>query len=79
MRQGEKDLLCAYIYNNYVRLESNIHQLQNNIRFRHVDVADCMEYICALQEFETFKEVTKHIRILLKLDEGGSFGDLTEE
>lgn len=68
MTKLEKDLICSYIYNNYVRLEDNIITLQNNIRFRKVDVADCMEYICALQEFETFKEVTKHIRLLLKLD-----------
>lgn len=79
MRQSEKDLLCAYIYNNYVRLEENLHILQNNIRFRRIDVADCMELSCAIQEFETFKEVTKHIRILLKLDESGCFDDYTKE
>lgn len=71
MRQCEKDLITAYIYNNYARLEENLNQLQNNIRFRKVDVADCMEYICAKQEFETFKEVTGHIRVLLKLNEKG--------
>ena len=79
MKQSEKDLLMMYMYNNYVRLESQVNQLQNNIRFRRVDVADCMEYICALQEFETFKEVTKHIRILLKLDESGCFDDYPEK
>ena len=79
MRQSEIDLLSAYIYNNYCRLESNLHTLSNNLRFRKIDVCDCMEYICALQEFETFKEVTKHIRILLKLDERGAFDDITKE
>lgn len=68
MRQNEKDLITRYIYNNYVRLEEQLNILQNNIRFRKVDVADCVEYICAKQEFETFKEVTGHIRILLKLN-----------
>ena len=71
MKQCEKDLLTAYIYNNYVRLEDNVRQIQNNIRFRNIDVADCMELICAKQEFETFKEVTGHIRVLLKLNEKG--------
>lgn len=79
MRQSEVDLLCTYIYNNYCRLESNVKTLQNNVRFRRVDVADCMEFICAIQEFETFKEVTKHIRILLKLDEKGCFDEITED
>lgn len=68
MRQNEKDLIAAYIYNNYVRLEEQLNILQNNIRFRKVDVADCVEYICAKQEFETFKEITGHITLLLKLD-----------
>lgn len=79
MKQSEKDLLWAYMYNNYVRLESNLNTLQNNIRFRRIDVADCMEYICALQEFETFKEVTKHIRILLKFEESGCIDDNSEK
>lgn len=79
MRQSEKDLLSQYIYNNYVRLESNLNTLQNNIRFRRIDVVDCMEYICALQEFETFKEVTKHIRILLKINERGCEDGTSEE
>ena len=79
MRQKEKDLLNMYIYNNYVRLESQLNTLQNNVRFRRIDVADCMEYICALQEFETFKEVTKHIRLLLKLNERSPEDDYSEK
>ena len=53
--------------------------LQSNIRFRRIDPIDCTELMLAVQEFETFKEVTKHIRILLKLDESGCFDDYTKE
>lgn len=67
MTQQEMILLYSYIYNNRVELEHEVRQLQNNIRFRNVDIADCMELICALQRLETFKEVTDHIMILLKL------------
>lgn len=67
MTQKEMMLLYCYIYNNRIDLEHEVRQLQNNIRFRNVDVADCMELICALQRLETFKEVTDHIMILLKL------------
>lgn len=79
MRQGEVKLLCAYIYNNYCRLESNVKTLQSNIRFRRIDPVDCFELMLATQEFETFKEVTKNIRILLKLDESGGFDEITED
>ena len=75
MRQREKDLISAYIYNNYVRLENHVHTLQNNLRFRRIDVVDCIELACALQEFDTFKEVTSHIRALLKINESGCEDD----
>lgn len=69
MRQNEKDLITRYIYNNRVRLENNVHQLQSNIRFRNIDTVDCIELLLAKQELDTFKEVTNHIRLLLKLNE----------
>lgn len=79
MRQSEKDLISAYIYNNYVRLENQLYTLKNNVRFRNIDIADLMELICAKQEFETFKEVTSHIRILLKLESGCCYADDLEK
>lgn len=69
MRQNEKDLITRYIYNNRVRLENNVHQLQSNIRFRNIDTVDCIELLLAKQELDTFKEVSNHIRLLLKLNE----------
>lgn len=77
MKQSEKVLIMQYIYNNYCRLEANVHTLQSNLRFRKIDVVDCIELACAIQEFDTFKEVTKHIRILLKL--GECKNDYTDE
>lgn len=67
MTQKEMTLLCSYVYNNRIQLEHEVHQLQNNIRFRKIDVADCVEMICALQRLETFIEVMNQIMILLKL------------
>lgn len=69
MRQSEKDLISEYFYNNYCRLEEQVSILQNNLRFRKIDIADCFELACALQEFETFKEIMSHIRVLFKLYE----------
>ena len=71
MRQNEKDLINAYIYNNRIRLENELNQIQNNVRFRKIDIADCVEYICAKQQYDTFMEVTKHICLLLKLNKRG--------
>jgi hypothetical protein len=78
MRQSEKDLLCQYIYNNYCRLEQELDQMQTNLRFRRFDIADLVELICARQQFDTFKEVTGHIRLLLKLDKVGDSDENTK-
>lgn len=68
MTQKELVLLYSYFYSNRVRMEQEVNQLQNNLRFRRYDVADCMELICAKQQLDTFIEVTNHIRLLLKME-----------
>ncbi len=70
MKHSEVILLYNYILRNNIELEYEVKQLQNNVRFRNIDVADCVELACAIQRLETFNEVTGHIRILLNL--GGS-------
>ena len=57
----------AYIYNNRIRLEDNVRQLQANVRFRKIDMTDCFELLVAQTELETFKEVTNQLRLLLNL------------
>ena len=68
MNQKEISLLYSYIYHNQIELENEVKQLQTNIRFRRIDITDCIELACALQRLETFKEITKHIRILLNFE-----------
>lgn len=63
----QKELLITYIYNNRCRLEDEVRQLQTNVRFRRIDIADCVELACALQRLETFKEVSAHVMSILKL------------
>ena len=78
MRQNEIDILNAYFYNNYVRLENNIHTLKNNIRFRNIDQTDCIELMLAIQEFDTFKEIMSHVKLLLKLNHNESEFDIND-
>lgn len=77
MNQKEITLLMAYIYNNTDRLESEVSQLQSNVRFRKIDSADSMELTKSLIYLEAFKDITKDIRCLLNLfpDEKEKTGD----
>ncbi len=67
MRQSELALIMSYIYNNRKRLEDNVRQLQTNVRYRRIDLPDCVELLIAQQELETFLEVTNQIRAILNI------------
>ncbi len=67
LKKDNLSLLYSYILKNRIDLENYVSELQNNIRFKHVSVADCVELICAKQRLETFIEVTDHIRLLLEM------------
>lgn len=67
MNQKELSLLLSYIYNNRIRLEDEVSQLQSNVRFRKVDVTDCLELIVAIAQLQSFEEITNHILSLLSL------------
>lgn len=69
LTQKEILILCSYIYNNRCRYEREVQQRQTNIRYREIDVVDCIELACSIERLNTFKEVTKDIRALLKLCE----------
>lgn len=70
MTQKDKELLLSYFYNNLCRLESEVQQLQFNIRYRKIDSSDCLELLLAVQELDTFREVTRHIILLLDINRG---------
>lgn len=69
MTQKEFVLLMSYLMNNEDRLKGELDQLQGNIRYRHITDVDCMELLVSSVRYETFKEVSKNIRLLLNIDE----------
>lgn len=77
MTRKEKNLLLSYFYNNETRLSLDVKQLQANLRYRKIDEVDCIELMIATVRLETFIEVSKNVRSLLKLSALG--GDEDEE
>ncbi len=65
MNEKEIGLLFSYIYNNQMKLEDEVSQLQANVRFRKIDATDCVELMLASERLNTFREVTRDIRMLL--------------
>ena len=67
MRQTEIELLMAYIVNEEARIENELIELRNRIRFRRIDVADCVEIMLTLQRLEDFREFALTVIRLLNL------------
>lgn len=67
MNQKEIELLMQYILFETTRLEQDVQQLRQNIRYRDVDVVDCMELMLALERLTVFKNFSGNVIHLLKL------------
>lgn len=70
MTLKEKELLLSYFIHRGEYLEQEFRQLRANIRFRHIDSADCIECSIALERMVAFKEFSHDVMQLLKLGEG---------
>lgn len=67
MKQSELSLFYSYIYNNRVRLKNEIRALQSNLRYREIDVIDCIELAFSIERYNNFVEITNQIKSLLNL------------
>ena len=67
MRRSEIELLMAFIVNEEARIENELIELRNRIRFRRIDVADCVEIMLTLQRLEDFRDFALTVIRLLNL------------
>lgn len=59
------ELILSYLLNNEMRLEDEVKQLQQNVRFRKIYDMDMVELLIATVRRDMFIEVSKNIRDLL--------------
>lgn len=67
MREKEIILLLQYIIHNRQALEQELQELQQNVRFRKVNVNDCLELALCRERLNMFDQTTRDIVALLKL------------
>lgn len=69
MTTKEKDMLYKYFLFELTRLEDDVTRLQQALRYRRVDSLDCLELALALERLLCFKDFTKNVRYILRLDD----------
>ena len=66
MTQKERDLWAEYKYNKGEYLKQDIVQLQQTLRYRNIDIIDCIELALAIERLNTFNQVCKAVDMFMK-------------
>lgn len=69
MGRSHKELLHEYFFNEEIRMEEEIRQLQHNVRFRRIDDIDCHELMVATLRLENFREFRHNVLLLLNMED----------
>lgn len=69
MREQERALLKAWIVNESQRIENELTERRNRIRFRDIDICDCLEMMLIIQRKNDFEEFAMTMYRLLHLEE----------
>lgn len=69
MKHKEIDLLLAWFVNEEFRLEDQMHELRQRIRFRKITLEDNIEMILLQQRIDDFTDFRNTCIRLLHLDE----------
>ncbi len=67
MKQTEILLLQQYLISERSRLQSDVNQLQCNLRWRNYDSVDCLELIIAKERLSAFIEFSRCVYALLNV------------
>lgn len=63
----QKEIFMAYIQNNRTRLQEDVRQLQQRLRYRDCDAVDCLELSLAIERLTCFEDFAKSAIAILKL------------
>lgn len=64
----QRSLYESYKYNNREHLLNDVRTLQQNLRYRNIDVVDCLELALAIERLNQFENVCKSVDHILSLD-----------
>ncbi len=63
----QKEILMTYIVNNRDRLQEDVIELQQRIRYRDVDAVDCLELSLAIERLSAFDDFSRSVMAIMRL------------
>lgn len=67
MTEKERELLKAWLLNEDIRIDSEIAELKSRLRYRKIDIVDCIELALLINRYEDFKQFSSVVHRLLHL------------
>ena len=75
----QKEIFMMYLNNNRDRLEEDVRELRQRLRYRDCDAIDCVELMLAQERLLAFEEFAVNARAILKLSEACSVTSASDE
>lgn len=63
----QKEIFFQYLLNERDRLENDVLQLRQTLRYRSIDILDCYELALAIERLNTFYDYCNHAIAIFKL------------
>lgn len=76
MKKTEKELFLSYVNSQRQNFDNELFEIQRRIRYRKIDITDCLEYMLLLERAAAFEEFAHNSFILLHI--GFDFDDKGE-
>lgn len=65
--EKERELLKAWLLNEDIRIDSEIMELKSRLRYRQIDIVDCIELALLINRYQDFKQFSNVVERLLNL------------
>lgn len=76
MKKTEKELFLSYVNSQRQNFYNELYEIHRRIRYRKIDITDCLEYMLLLKRIAAFDEFVNTSFVLLHL--GFDFDDKGE-
>ncbi len=63
----QKEILMTYLVNNRDRLQEDVRELQQRVRYRDVDAVDCLELSLAIERLNSFEDFSRSVMAIMRL------------
>lgn len=67
MTEKERELLKSWLLNEDMRIDNEIMELKSRLRYRNIDIVDCIELALLINRYQDFRQFSSVVERLLNL------------